>query len=98
MKRDRFQSHKLSRPMARNLVAALAALLSLLACAARESATAAASGAAAASPSASAPKRPNIVFIFTDDHAVQSIGAYGSVINKTPNLDRLAQMGAVFDN
>jgi arylsulfatase A-like enzyme len=42
--------------------------------------------------------RPNIVFLFTDDHACQSIGAYGSKINKTPNIDRIAQEGAVFIN
>lgn len=42
--------------------------------------------------------KPNIVFIFTDDHACQSIGAYGSKINKTPNLDRIAKEGAVFLN
>lgn len=41
--------------------------------------------------------RPNIVFIFTDDHAVQSIGAYGSVINKTPNIDQIASEGVIFD-
>lgn len=41
-------------------------------------------------------KPPNIVFIFTDDHAPQSIGAYGSVINQTPNIDRLADEGAIF--
>ncbi len=43
-------------------------------------------------------KRPNIVFIFSDDHAVQSIGAYGSKINQTPNIDRLAKEGMVFLN
>ena len=43
-------------------------------------------------------ERPNIVFIFTDDHACQSIGAYGSKINKTPNIDRIAREGAVFLN
>ena len=42
--------------------------------------------------------RPNILFIFTDDHAVQSIGAYGSRINKTPHIDRIAADGAVFAN
>ena len=47
---------------------------------------------------AAAPARPNIVFIFSDDHALQSIGAYGSQINKTPNIDRLANEGAVFLN
>lgn len=43
-------------------------------------------------------RRPNIVFIFTDDHAVQSIGAYGSKINKTPHIDRLAAEGGIFLN
>ncbi|MFC1759470.1 sulfatase, partial [Planctomycetota bacterium] len=38
--------------------------------------------------------RPNIVFIFSDDHALQSIGAYGSTINETPNIDRIAREGA----
>ena len=45
-----------------------------------------------------AQKRPNIVFIFSDDHALQAIGAYGSKINQTPNLDRIADSGAVFHN
>lgn len=45
-----------------------------------------------------ATKRPNIVFIFSDDHAVQAIGAYGSKINQTPQIDRLAKEGAVFVN
>lgn len=43
-------------------------------------------------------ERPNIVFIFTDDHACQSIGAYGSKINKTPNIDRIADEGGIFLN
>ena len=42
--------------------------------------------------------RPNILFIFSDDHAYQAIGAYGSKINKTPNLDRLAHEGMIFRN
>ncbi|BDD12195.1 N-acetylglucosamine-6-sulfatase (plasmid) [Fulvitalea axinellae] len=41
--------------------------------------------------------RPNVLFIMTDDHAYQAIGAYGSKINKTPNLDRLANEGMRFD-
>ena len=40
--------------------------------------------------------RPNILFIFTDDHAYQAIGAYGSNRNETPNLDRLASEGMRF--
>lgn len=43
-------------------------------------------------------KPPNIVFIFSDDHAPQAIGAYGSKINQTPNLDRIARDGATFEN
>jgi arylsulfatase A-like enzyme/lysophospholipase L1-like esterase len=43
-------------------------------------------------------KQPNILFIFSDDHALQAIGAYGSKINQTPNLDRIASEGAVFRN
>jgi arylsulfatase A-like enzyme len=40
-------------------------------------------------------ERPNILFIMTDDHAAHAISAYGSRINKTPNLDRLAKEGAL---
>ncbi|MFO0928036.1 MAG: sulfatase-like hydrolase/transferase [Gemmataceae bacterium] len=42
--------------------------------------------------------RPNILFVFTDDHASHAIGAYGSKINKTPNMDRLAAEGMLFRN
>ncbi|MGD2123125.1 MAG: sulfatase [Gemmatimonadota bacterium] len=41
---------------------------------------------------------PNILFIFSDDHACQAISAYGSRINRTPNIDRIAQEGALFEN
>jgi arylsulfatase A-like enzyme len=37
--------------------------------------------------------RPNIIFIMSDDHAAHAIGAYGSRVNETPNLDRLAREG-----
>ncbi len=43
-------------------------------------------------------ERPNIVFMFTDDHAVQAISACGSVVNKTPQIDRLADEGMRFAN
>jgi arylsulfatase A-like enzyme len=43
-------------------------------------------------------ERPNIIFIMTDDHAAHAIGAYGSHVNQTPNIDRLAREGAVFTN
>ncbi len=40
-------------------------------------------------------QRPNIVFIMSDDHAAHAIGAYGSRVNETPHLDRLAREGAL---
>lgn len=43
-------------------------------------------------------ERPNILFIFSDDHAYQAISAYGSMINHTPNIDRLAREGMIFHN
>ena len=45
-----------------------------------------------------AAERPNILLIFTDDHASHSISAYGSQVNKTPNLDRIAHEGMLFEN
>lgn len=42
-------------------------------------------------------ERPNILFIMTDDHAAHAISAYGSKINKTPQMDRLAAQGMRFD-
>jgi len=44
------------------------------------------------------PARPNILFIFSDDHAAHAISAYGSKINKTPHLDRIAREGMLFEN
>ena len=41
---------------------------------------------------------PNIIFIMTDDHAAHAISAYGSKINRTPNIDRLAKDGMRFTN
>ncbi len=37
--------------------------------------------------------RPNILFIMSDDHAAHAISAYGSRINRTPHIDRLAREG-----
>ena len=48
--------------------------------------------------------RPNIVYILSDDHSVQTIGAYARRLSSfvvdhqiTPNIDRLAREGAVFE-
>lgn len=45
-----------------------------------------------------APARPNILFIMSDDHAAHAISAYGSQVNQTPNLDRLAHEGVRLSN
>src|SRR5215211_222854 len=42
-------------------------------------------------------RRPNILFIMSDDHAAHAISAYGSRINQTPNLDRLGREGMRLD-
>ena len=42
--------------------------------------------------------RPNIIFIFSDDHDQRAISAYGNALIKTPNIDRIAQNGTVFEN
>ncbi len=41
--------------------------------------------------------QPNIIFFLSDDHACNATSAYGSVINDTPNIDRIAATGATFD-
>lgn len=47
-----------------------------------------------------AAQKPNIIWIFSDDHSYQTIGAYGGRLqglNPTPNIDRLAREGMRFD-
>jgi arylsulfatase A-like enzyme len=48
---------------------------------------------------ANPPKRPNIVVIFSDDHAYQAISAYGDPrkLLDTPNIDRIGKEGVRFD-
>lgn len=43
-------------------------------------------------------RMPNILFIMSDDHAANAISTYGSRINQTPNIDRLANEGMKFNN
>ena len=43
-------------------------------------------------------RRPNIIFIMSDDHAYQAISAYDNKLIQTPNIDRLAKMGMLFTN
>src|SRR5215212_11866780 len=42
-------------------------------------------------------ERPNVLFIISDDHGYQAVSAYGSGLNRTPNIDRIAREGARFD-
>jgi arylsulfatase A-like enzyme len=44
-----------------------------------------------------AAERPNILFIMSDDHGYQALSCYGSRVNQTPNLDRIARDGMRFD-
>lgn len=41
--------------------------------------------------------RPNIIFLFTDDQAYDTLGCYGNPNVKTPNIDRLGNEGVIFD-
>lgn len=53
------------------------------------------------SPAHAKEDRPNILFVFTDDHATHAIGAYNGwlkSVNPTPNIDRLANEGMLFEN
>lgn len=43
-------------------------------------------------------QRPNIIFIMSDDHASKAISCYDGSINKTPQIDRMAQNGIRFTN
>ncbi|MFK5689145.1 sulfatase [Ornithinimicrobium sp. LYQ92] len=45
-----------------------------------------------------APRRPNIVIILTDDHASQAISTYGSLVNRTPRIDEIAERGVRFES
>jgi arylsulfatase A-like enzyme len=42
-------------------------------------------------------ERPNILFIMTDDHAAHAMSCYGSKVNQTPYLDRIAREGMRMD-
>lgn len=43
-------------------------------------------------------RRPNIIFVLTDDHRYDCMGAAGHPFLKTPNMDRLAREGVLFEN
>src|SRR5579859_3762371 len=52
----------------------------------------------AALHAAQSARQPNIVFLCTDQHSGQVIGANGHRVVRTPNLDRLASLGVNFRN
>ena len=61
--------------------------------------------AALGARAADVPTKPNILFVFSDDHSLQTIGAYDTWLSAfcrqqqvTPNLDRLAAQGGLFVN
>ena len=43
-------------------------------------------------------KKPNILFIMSDDHAYQAISAYDDRLIQTPNIDRISEEGMLFTN
>ena len=49
-------------------------------------------------PVRQAQAKPNILFIFADDQSYETISALGNKEVKTPNLDRLVDMGTTFTN
>lgn len=56
-------------------------------------------GIAPFAPAGNQERKPNIVFIFSDDHAYQTISAYGDPrrLLETPNIDRIGKQGVRFD-
>lgn len=83
-------SPTLARLLARTRLGALPRALALLVCFA---------AASTVNTAVAAPKQPNVLFIFSDDHAYQAISAYGEErkLLATPNLDRLGREGVRFD-
>jgi len=42
-------------------------------------------------------QKPNIIYIMADDHAYQAVSNYGHGLNETPNIDRIAHEGVMFN-
>ena len=58
----------------------------------------AAAGLGSARIADAAPRRPNIVFILTDDLGWADLACYGNPFHETPNIDRLAAQGVRFSD
>lgn len=72
-------------------------LKAMAACAAAAATPALFGGCAPAAVRNRAARRPNIVFIMTDDHARSALSIYGNRVLKTPQLDRIGEGGLRFD-
>jgi arylsulfatase A-like enzyme len=64
----------------------------------RDSLTALAGAAVASTACSRRERRPNILYIMTDDHVPAAMSCYGAKILQTPNLDRIANEGVRFNN
>ncbi len=51
-----------------------------------------------AKSASSGKRRPNVIFILTDDQGPWAAGCYGNPEIRTPNIDRIAQRGVLFRN
>lgn len=91
MKRDMRMTLEDTRPLSRRQALAAAAGAAAMALANR---LPFGEGMLSAAPR----KRPNIVFILTDDHRFDMLGALGHPFLKTPNMDRLVREGILFTN
>jgi len=80
---------KLPRPAPSPIVAAVSILAAFSTFAAPRTSSAAEDSRGA--------KRPNLVFILTDDHRADQLGCYGHPFLRTPHLDRLAEEGTLFE-
>jgi arylsulfatase A-like enzyme len=54
-------------------------------------------GLLSCSPGKQEIKQPNILFIMSDDHAFQAVSAYSDKLINTPNIDKIAQQGIIFN-
>ena len=48
--------------------------------------------------SISAEQKPNVILFVSDDHGKDALGCYGNPVIQTPNLDKLASEGVLFNN
>ena len=78
------ETHQTTTPIMKNLLLAVTGILFLL--------------PITTEAQKSKKKKPNIIFIMSDDHAYQAISAYDDKLIQTPNIDRLAKEGMLFTN